>query len=173
MAKRKGNKKKDLHKDNKKVGKRENIKPKGGAESRRHERSRGLAKDPHEVRAATGGKRVYILFFRDVRLGPVVLSDSAPSNLSGTLTLDSATDHPRIRRRVANYIQFRTEASQLAQDSPHSLEEFLNLTEPGFVDLINSDEWALVDPQGNRVPILAPTFSGGRTLKWQWRERPI
>jgi hypothetical protein len=124
------------------------------------------------VGAAAAGRQAYFLFVRDVRLGRVVPSDSESSTPSGTFTPESATDHPQIRRRVANYIQFRAEADQLAHDSPHSLEEFLDLTEPEFADLINSNEWSLVDPQGNRFAILAPNFSAGRTLTWQWREGP-
>jgi hypothetical protein len=67
---------------------------------------------------------------------------------------------------VKSYIQFRIEADRLATDSPHSLEEFLQLAEPAFADLINSPEWVLVDAQGNRLLIRAPDFASDGTVRW-------
>lgn len=119
---------------------------------------------------AARGKRGYTLVFRGVNLGRIMLSDWDFPNLSGAFTPETAADHPEIRRRVKDYMQFRIEADRLARDSPHSLEEFLNLTEPGFFDLIDSKEWYLVDDQGARLGILAPTFSADGTVTWRWRE---
>lgn len=119
---------------------------------------------------AAGGKRGYTLFYRGVNLGRIELSDWDFPNLTGAFTPETAVDHPEIRRRVKDYMQFRIEADRLARDSPHSLEEFLDLTEPGFSDLTDSKEWYLVDDEGVRIGILAPIFSGEGTVTWRWRE---
>lgn len=120
---------------------------------------------------AAGRKRDYTLFHRGVNLGRIALSDRVSPNLAGTLTPETASDHAEIRRRVRDYMQFRIEADRLARDSPHSLEEFLNLTEPGFSDVINSVEWYLVDDHGDRLGIHAPTFYPDGTVRWKWRDK--
>jgi len=125
-----------------------------------------------EVSLAPGGKQSYALFYRGVKLGRIAMSDRVSPNRVGTLTPETASDHPEIRRRVRDYMQFRIEADRLARDSPHSLEEFLNLTEPGFSDVMNSVEWYLVDDQGDRLGILAPTFSPDGTVRWKGRDDP-
>jgi len=125
-----------------------------------------------EVSLALGGKQGYALFYRGVKLGRIALTDRVSPGRAGTLTPETASDRPEIRRRVRDYMQFRIEADRLARDSPHSLEEFLDLTEPGFSDVINSMEWYLVDDQGDRLGILAPTFSPDGTVRWNWRDDP-
>lgn len=117
------------------------------------------------------GVQGFTLLYQGVNLGQITLSDWDFPNLTGAFIPETAADHPEIRRRVKDYVQFRIEADRLARDTPHSLEEFLNLTEPAFSDLIDSDEWSLVDEQGRRLRILAPTFSPDGRVTWRWRER--
>ncbi len=114
--------------------------------------------------------RTYLLIFRGVKLGQVKVANADTPNPTGRFTLGDATDHPEVRNRVVDYIQFRVEADRIARDTPHSLEEFLNLSEPAFADLVNSDEWCLEDERGRRLPILAPVFSAGGTITWRWRQ---
>ncbi len=119
---------------------------------------------------ALSGKRAYALFYRGVNLGRVASSGRDLPTSAGILIPDTADDQPEIRHRVKDYVQFRIEEDRLARDSPHSLEEFLELTEPGFSDLINSNEWELVDEQGAHLGILAPAFSADGMVTWSWRD---
>jgi len=118
---------------------------------------------------AGGARRSFTLIYRDVRIGRVDSTREDFPNLLATLTSDLTSDHPDIRHRVNDYIQFWIEADRLARDSPHSLDEFLQSVEPTFSDLINSTEWFLLDHQNVRLPIHAPTLSPDGRMTWRWR----
>ncbi len=47
-------------------------------------------------------------------------------------------------------------------------EDAMAAEEP-FLDLIESEQWALIDPDGSRRPIQIPVFETGGRINWRWR----
>ncbi len=89
---------------------------------------------------------------------------------TGTFTLEPVEANPGMIHRIKDYMQYWIEADRLAADSPHSLEEFVEAVEPTFSDLINSNEWLLIDAKGIRLPMYAPTFTSDGKVRWRWRK---
>src|SRR5438874_6916473 len=103
----------------------------------------------------------YKLFFGDVEIGTIRQEDCDFPNVWGGFEPSSARDHPDIRERIRRYMEYSREADRLMlqDDKPGSeWDRFASQNEAQFLDLIECDEWWLIDAAGKRHPILIPNF---------------
>lgn len=113
---------------------------------------------------------MYRLFFGEVELGEVTEEDGDFPSVFGRFTPVDRGDHPDVRRRVHEYAVYSIEADRLAQDEddPEAYDRFAEEHEPEFMDLIESEDWFLVNEAGDRIPILIPVFSVDNGIVWRW-----
>jgi hypothetical protein len=109
----------------------------------------------------------YQLFYGEVHLGDVTEEDADFPNLSGTFQPSDASDHPEIRRRVGEYVEYSIAADRLI-DEPDGYDTFVEEHEDQFLDLIESEDWWLEDERGERSSILVPNFCRDSGLVWRW-----
>ncbi|NUQ65920.1 MAG: hypothetical protein HUU20_25945 [Pirellulales bacterium] len=109
----------------------------------------------------------YTLEFRGVSLGIVTRKDSDFPNLWGSFTPLLADDHPEIRDRIEHYRQYSVDADRLMETAFSQWEASVNENDSEFLDLMECDDWFLVDPSGNKHGILIPIFTQ-EGLVWRW-----
>jgi hypothetical protein len=115
--------------------------------------------------------RHYEIYLGPERIGHIQAALDGP-DLIGEFTLEALETNPSLIHRIKSYAQYWGDADRLARHSPHSLEEFVEAIEPTFSDLINSNEWAIVDSREVRSPIRVPTFTSDGKVRWQLRHTP-
>jgi len=110
------------------------------------------------------------LFFGDVELGEVTRENGDFPNCFGRFRPSLKQDMPAIREEIQRYIDYSIEADRLAQHDPTECDCFTATNEHKFLQLIDSDDWYLVDEQGKRSRILVPNF-GTEGIGWRWHPR--
>jgi hypothetical protein len=116
-------------------------------------------------------RRRFTLLYRELEIGEVTELGADFPSFAGTWVPSSRRDHPRLRKHVQDYIEFSEQADALLEDGDvtPAWEAFTGQREQAFQDLIDSDEWALVDAQGVRHALLVPIFCGGREIVWRFK----
>ena len=110
----------------------------------------------------------YKLLFRDIEIGMIRQEDVDFPNVWGTFEPSPATDHPEVRAHVQRYIDYSREADKLILQDDSEWDRFISQNESQFLDLIECDDWWLVDGAEERHPILIPNFCVNGVV---WRER--
>jgi hypothetical protein len=122
----------------------------------------------------------YDLYYADRRLGVVTQVDSDFPNLWGTIVYDAAIAHPQsdAEKRMARFVELSIESMRLlmsddaAYDDDEVSEVELNPVdaelERDFLDLVETNNWRLIDAEGQVEPILCPAFHPNDEIVWRW-----
>ena len=114
----------------------------------------------------------YDLCFGESRLASVTRTGSDFPNLWGEYQLKEGIREDDRLRHVVDYIESSIRTAQLAEADQQN--EALYAWEENFIDLIESNQWFLVDEKGQREPILIPIFHSKQEIGWRWRiERTV
>lgn len=114
--------------------------------------------------------QTYTLVLGDLEIGTVHQADADFPNVWGTFSPTPRIDRPEIREHVNHYIAYSREADRLMEEDGSAggrYDAFVTQNERQFLDLIECDDWHLVDPSGKRHPILVPIF-GVDGVVWRW-----
>lgn len=108
----------------------------------------------------------YQLFFDDHQIGTITKKDEDFLNLFGTYDLLASTEkaHPFIFQ----YIQYSIQASMLMGEDEKKWEEFMEKEESKYMDLIETENWHLIDENGKTHKILVPIFHYNNEIIWRW-----
>ncbi len=117
-------------------------------------------------------KNQYRLFYQDVEIGRVIQEDKDFPNLFGTFLPIVENDQPPLPDMIQQYIAYSIAADQLMQEGKQEeWGKFAGDNEPRFLDLIESDDWHLMDG-GTVEPILIPNFCQNNGIVWRWKISP-
>ena len=116
----------------------------------------------------------YDLLLGDTRIGSVSQTDTEFPNLSGTIeiaaTIQQATSE--FAQELKEFIRLNCECTRLVdvQDDQDVGDELqaVNQQLQAYQDLIERDDWLLIDPLGKRHPILCPILRNGNEIVWRW-----
>ncbi|MEM7604666.1 MAG: hypothetical protein AAF411_04855 [Myxococcota bacterium] len=112
------------------------------------------------------------LVFGDMPIATIVQDDADFPTLFGTYTLTEGAERSaegaertaegeRIHAYIAMSIRVFPLYEEGRDDEAADEEE-------AFMDLIESEQWALIDAEGQRRSILIPVFSPGGRVNWRW-----
>jgi len=111
----------------------------------------------------------YRLFLADLEIAGLVEEDADFPNLFGRLSplpLDSG--HP-LAARVEEFLTYsRTANEVMSAEGEAAWLKYAEAHESEFTDLIESEEWCLVDGQGRRLYILVPNVLADGGIVWRW-----
>ena len=117
----------------------------------------------------------YDLYFGALKVGVVTRTDSDFPNLWGTIACELWLSSPRSREeeRLVRYFALDRECNRLLEVE-HEVDNFREQAaiiaeiEAEFMDVVESEEWRLVDGGGGELPILCPGFHDDGGLVWRW-----
>lgn len=116
----------------------------------------------------------YDLYFGFLKVGGVTQSHSDFPNLWGSVAYEPWLSSPRspVEEHLVRFVALSEESSRLIEvehEVDNSREQAVvdAEMEAKYMDLIESEEWWLVDREGREMPILCPIFSEGG-LVWAW-----
>jgi hypothetical protein len=117
----------------------------------------------------------YDLYFESRKVGTVTLTDSDFPNLWGVLACEPWVLAPRSpeEQRFSRFVELNKESTRLlyAEDEvDNSREQAVVDAElaAGYMDLVESDDWRLVDRGGRELPILCPILRRDGEIVWRW-----
>ncbi len=117
---------------------------------------------------------LYNLYLGSMRVGCVVEKDSDFPNLRGRIAYDEAVSHPSTNeeRRLVEFLELDRESMRLIdveheQDVADELSA-INAPLEKYQDLIETDDWYLVDEQGSKHPIRCPVLRESGEIVWRW-----
>jgi hypothetical protein len=113
----------------------------------------------------------YDLCFGESRLASVTRTGADFPNLWGEFRLKESIREDDRLRHVVDYIDYSIRTAPLAEADQQ--DDARNAEEEKFIDLIDSNQWFLVDEKGQREPILIPIFHSEREIGWRWRMRIV
>jgi hypothetical protein len=120
----------------------------------------------------------YQLFFGTVKIGDVTETGSDFPNLWGDIVYDPALATPRSPEvaRLINFIALNRESTRLLDmehehDVAQQQAQVNAQLEASYLDLIESEDWNLIDEHGRELPILGPILRGDNELVWRWDPR--
>jgi hypothetical protein len=115
------------------------------------------------------------LYFGALKVGVVTQSASDFPNLWGTIAYDPSLAEPRSAEvvRFVKFVVLNQESTRLMDmehepGMPREQEALCAELEAHFNDYIESEEWHLIDKQGQRLPILCPILRGSDEIVWRW-----
>ncbi|MFW9995564.1 MAG: hypothetical protein ACFFD4_26235 [Candidatus Odinarchaeota archaeon] len=119
----------------------------------------------------------YDLYWNETGVGRIEHVDSDFPNLWGVFKLDAElkeSDHVLAKRLLA-FIDLSIEDSKLLEvehekDVSREREE-INRKLDAFIDLIETDDWYLIDQRRGILPILSPAFFSDGTVVWRWNPK--
>lgn len=106
----------------------------------------------------------YTLRFGDVVIAEVVGTTYEFPGAAGTYTLV-----PSVPARVLEYHAYSLaeDAIGVEDDYRDRWQSFIDEHESAFLDLIDSDAWALVAADGSRLSITVPLFHADGVITWR------
>lgn len=112
------------------------------------------------------------LYFGPLKIGRVIQTDSDFPNLWGNITYDPALGNPQMAE-VSRFIALNRECTRLADMEQESdifqEQEAVNTElEAYYLSYVESEDWHLIDEQGDKLPILCPIFRGDSEIVWRW-----
>jgi hypothetical protein len=110
----------------------------------------------------------YKLIYKNYEIGTVTeLSDEWPRP-SGTIELnDSLKEWNKETKSLLDYFGYSIKASALLENSrQEDYDRFCEENECKYLDLIDSEEWFLLDQSGKRNNIIIPIFSENNGIVW-------
>lgn len=117
----------------------------------------------------------YLLKYKDIDVGILEGKEEDFLNLWGSFKVNIQTFAPASGevKRLKEYIELSIRESELAErDHLEDLtEQYISLereVEP-YLDILESEEWVLIDEGGNNLKILSPSFKPDNSIVWRWR----
>ena len=115
----------------------------------------------------------YLLFYQDLELGEVTEEDADFPGASGTIRLNEKRDNAPLRNKIQQYIEYSIAESEFVeekmsaeQQTRHKEHSLRYSNGKIFLDLIESDDWFLVNERERR-PILIPVFCDENSIVWR------
>lgn len=109
----------------------------------------------------------YKLYFKELLIGLIKLIDGDFPNVYGKFVKSQNV----LPENILNYINYSIKADEIWEKSEEEWEAFMLVNEINFIDLIESEDWYLVDENGLREKIVIPNFcKDGVVLKWDFRK---
>jgi hypothetical protein len=116
----------------------------------------------------------YELYFGAMKIGVIDQIDSDFPNLWGKITYDPALSEPRSEAgaRLLRFVALNQESIRLAElekEQESEREKAVNdELAADFNDLIESEDWRLIDAHGQAHPILCPILRDSGEIVWRW-----
>lgn len=117
----------------------------------------------------------YLLKYKDIDVGVVEGKDEDFLNLWGSFRVNIQTfgSESEEIKRLKEYIELSIRESELAErDCLENLTEQYKILKREmelYMDILDSEEWAFVDEDGNYLNILSPLFEPDSSIVWRWR----
>lgn len=108
----------------------------------------------------------YKLFFQENEVGTILKVDEDFPNLFGRYELSQ--NLVKQETIISEYVKYSVEASKLMESDETKWLEFIDNKESQFTDLIESEEWKLVDEYGKIHKIMIPNFCDKNEIVWRW-----
>ena len=108
---------------------------------------------------------VATLVFGDVPIARIKRDNADFPAFFGSYDLIERSDADATQRHIEEYIAMSVRVWPLIEADKYDAEA--QEEEELFLDLIESDKWALVDDQGRRTPILIPVFETNGRINWR------
>lgn len=105
----------------------------------------------------------YKLYYKEIELGYISYLDQDFPNLFGKYKLTSP-----LTKDIDQYINYSIESNRLMITSKSKWLEFINENGDKFHDLIESEDWKLIDEDGEAHLILVPNFCANNEIVWRW-----
>ena len=116
----------------------------------------------------------YHLFLGELKIGKVVERDADFPNLWGRIEYETPLISPMTdeQKRLAEFLDLDRRSMALIEveherDVTEELESLCVQMEP-YQDLIDSEDWRLIDEAGKIHPILCPTLGQSGEICWRW-----
>ena len=119
----------------------------------------------------------YELYFGTRRVGAVTQLDSDFPNLWGSIVYDASITRPQTPedQRMARYVELSIESMRLMMGDTYVEDDDDDESNPfeaeidrDFMDLVETNDWRLIDAQGKVEPILFPVFHPDDEIVWRW-----
>ena len=108
----------------------------------------------------------YKLMYSDIYLGKITEKDYDFPNISGVVELSTLNLEDPTQKIINDYIQYSIEVNELILNDQE--DEIDYDKQVPFLDLINSDNWHLILPNGTKENILTPNFFMDSGIVWRW-----
>lgn len=108
----------------------------------------------------------YTLYFSNIKIGTVTQLDADFPNLSGTYEL--AASLVGKNQLFDNYIAYSVQSDTLMSRDMAAWEKFMEQEEHKYQELIDSENWKLIDEDGQPRSILIPIFGEDHRFVWRW-----
>lgn len=109
----------------------------------------------------------YRLFYGEMEVGEVTEEDADFPNLFGRF-VPTGSGSGAAWDRLQEYVRNSVAADLLGDESAEAQSDFVVEYESRFLDLIESDDWYLLDEGGRTFPVLLPTFLREGGMVWRW-----
>ncbi|APR83172.1 Hypothetical protein A7982_08521 [Minicystis rosea] len=114
---------------------------------------------------------LYTLVYRGIEVGAVQETYVDFPGASGTFSPAKGASELSSLERVFLYMAYSREADRLMdmdqETGGDGYDEYMSANEPQFIDLIECDDWCLVDAAGKEHPILVPVFYADGGIGWR------
>lgn len=116
-------------------------------------------------------KRIYVtvkykLLYKNLEVGSVEQLNADFPNLFGKYELNDSFLTNEIL--VKNYIQYSIQAYILMNQDEEKWIEFIGLEESKYEELIDSEDWKLIDEKNEVHKIMIPNFCDQNQIIWRW-----
>lgn len=108
----------------------------------------------------------YKLIYSDIYLGEITEIYYDFPNISGTVELSTLNLEDPTQKIINDYIQYSMEVNELMLNDQE--DEIDYDKQVPFLDLINSDNWHLISPNGTKEKTLTPNFFMDSGIVWRW-----
>lgn len=105
----------------------------------------------------------YDLFFQDIMIGKTTVKEYDFPSCFGEFELTNMN----LPEHINDYISYSIEAQKLMEHDESEWEKFMEANEYKYADLIESEDWYLIDEQGKKEEILVPIFEENG-ITWRW-----
>jgi hypothetical protein len=107
----------------------------------------------------------YQLLYKDHVIADVTAEDSDFPSFFGKYTLSPELDHIGAMTHVLSYIDYSVRVWPLIEED--RTDEIDYEVENKFIDLIDSEDWWLLDENGEKTGILIPVFCTDNGINWR------
>jgi len=107
----------------------------------------------------------YDLFYKEIRLGSITRKGSDFPSLFGQYSL---LPFLKLEPSLLNqYITYSIQANQMMENQSKWIE-FIEKEEHKYAELIDSEDWKLIDKDGKSHKTLIPIFCENNEIIWRW-----
>ena len=111
----------------------------------------------------------YLLKYKEVEVGEVILQEEDFLNMWGSFRINDSLDNEDILNLVS---LSKRESDLIEEDHLRDIDEELSIVSDNmelYTYLIDSEDWVLINNEGDTLPILVPSFKSDDSLVWRWQ----